>query len=241
MKKFSLLICGSALISIGCSDIDSENVKTAGIGAKIVVESSQADNTRVSTKLYAGKPSPTSTLLELSSEDKLIAAVGDKSQALSKNTDFVNNLSYEATFDENIGNTEYLVKFLRGEEESLESSVNLPDPFTIETSSFNQQSLTLTWDPKSENGSKMEAFVEMNCIGEDSKKQRRAGTYDVTDTGSWSITLAQLPEIEADKSTCEVSVKLSRINTGSLDADFGEGGSIEGIQSRTVTVSYVTE
>src|SRR5690606_446289 len=116
--------------------------------------------------------------------------------------------------------------------DAISSIATLPEPFVIAspepgaTYPFGED-LTVTWDA-SEAGDDMEIKIESNCLQD--RLERLDG-----DPGTYTIPAEELtPAMEPTNLPCELTVIVRRVREGFVDANFGEGGTFEATQERTV-------
>jgi hypothetical protein len=140
---------------------------------------------------------------------------------------------YRVSFAGDDGGMEFVFAFLRGEDDddAPESTVELPDPFVmaVETADAvrGTDSVDLTW---TEGGSgDIELTMRGDCIFDDFNER-------TPDDGAHTISADDIRELgsRADED-CTVTVTLERINSGSIDPAFTEGGEITATQIRSGT------
>ncbi len=240
--KFPILVLMAmcATFLSGCSTTDSENVRTQGIRAEIRViatSSDVANNAIVEAHLYVGSGGVGGTLIEISDGDALRAYLDGEAYGLKKTSDLF-GVYYAVTLPTSSVNTQYKVSFERDEGVSAtESSVMLPEPFEItsDTSISTTKSATLdiTWSPLGVG--KLALMYQFSCEGGTNQSSDLFGSRSLDDDGAFQMDLGDY--LSADVTQCEGVIDLERTNSGTLDANFGEGGYIQGVQRRSINIA----
>ncbi len=242
--KFATLVLLPTLVTVlnGCSTTESENVRTQGIRAEIRIiatGSDVANEATVEAHLYVGSGGVGGTLIEISSGDSLHAYLDGEAYGLGKNSDLF-GVYYAATLPTSSVNTQYQVSFERDEGVSaLESVVMLPEAFQItsETSISTTKSATLdiTWSPQGEG--KLTLIYGFSCEGGTNSNSDDFGFRTIDDDGAFQLDLGDY--LATDVTQCEGTIDLERTVSGTLDSNFGEGGFINGVQRRSITIDVV--
>lgn len=230
----------STLFLFGCSKTDSENIRTKGIRAEIAITSvgsGLANDSEAIVRLYSGSGGFGGTLIELSEGDSLIAVIDGESYGFSEVSELFDHY-YQATLPTNNLNTEYKVSFVRDEGVSAtESIVTLPDEFEIDSSTSvdvtKNDTLPVNWSP-SFSGENLTINYSFDCTTVEGGKLSIGGTQYINDDGAHTFDMAEL--VRDDIVTCDGKIDLKRINKGTIDPNFGEGGRIEGIQKRRIDI-----
>jgi|GEM_PF-1714817 len=234
--------------STGCSKTDSENIRTSGIRAELTVTATGADvsnDSLVEARLYSGGSGIGGTLIEVSSGDTLTAYEGAVKYQMVKKADLF-DIYYLATLPSGDVNTVYQVSFERDEGVSAtESYTMLPDPFEI-TSSHNspvlkETDLNVTWSPAGSGSLKL--AYDFDCLTSTGGSVNTSGIQTVTDNGSAQIDIVDMLNehmLDEPISTCDGYIDFKRSQSGTLDSNFGEGGSIQGIQRRRLELDIVS-
>ena len=246
-----LLICSFLLVLAGCSQTDSENIRTQGIGADFSVTANGNGSTRVEGTLEVGSGGIGGTEVELSSGDQLTANAYGTTLNLRKDSNLL-GISYVTTFNSDEGNELFTVSFERdGGVSAPNSTVILPNRFAIIAPADNEpfgrtENITLTWAPAEQSGNLTIRYTA-DCsytddLGEDHFVTRQ-GNDSSLDDGSYTISAASIinsavNEIPVD-GTCDVEFELQRVRTGNLDSNFGEGGRIRAYQNRSINIVVV--
>jgi hypothetical protein len=215
----------------GCSVVNSTDVKTSSISANITATAKGNGKTTIDASFYVGSGF-NGTKIEIKSPDKLVAYAGGDSKSMKKKSDVLNNVSYQATFNNDSVNTTFRVAFNRRNDTSAPTStVQLPDPFTASLSSSSVKygdEVTVKWDPAS-NG-KMSIEAESDCGG-----TQYSYSETTKDDGSTQFNANKLISSDKDFSSCTVKISLARSKKGSLDSNYGKGGSIYAKQVRNLS------
>lgn len=228
MRSRVLGVLGLVFLALGCTEsVESTDIRTTGIYPEITVEAEGNGSSTVTVRLKVGG-SNSNTFLDLTGGDTLEATVEGETKRLRETSDE----TYSATFPVDAEGTEFLVAFLRTEEdESAPASVvRLPAPFELEVAPREASRATddveLTWDPPG-NGD-----IDWQISGECIKREWDA----IPDDGSHTITADSIETFESDKAdSCTVTVLLERSRRGSVDEAFTEGGRVVAIQRRRTT------
>ncbi|MFC3851663.1 hypothetical protein ACFOSD_04865 [Salinispirillum marinum] len=222
----------------GClAQTESENIKTKGIAATmtVVTKGAWGGSADVKVTLRAGSGFG-GTNIELSSGDTLSVRANGRSYRLSKHTDLF-SVYYLAKVPEVYHNTEFVVSFNREEDTSAPSSTTaLPEPFNI-TSEQNQtynykDKIPIHWEP-SQPRSTMQLSYTLTCR-QGSSSSLIVFTRGIPDSGSYNLNLHSHFADEDPFDSCRGEATLNRRLAGTLDPNFGAGGSIMGIQERTL-------
>lgn len=227
LRTVSVVGFGATLVS-GCGeeDVDSDAIKTKGMHAIITAVASGNGETVVTAQLRVGGDN--GTIVELSSGDTLVGTVDGETKTLGAIED---REKYRATFDTDAADTEIQVSFEREEDEDApDSSVTLPDPFSIldleEEEVQRGDDVLITWEP--EGSGDINWSLDGDCVW----------TADGTtsDDGSHTLTAEDVEVLGTDEGeNCEVTVTLERAASGSVDPAFEEGGTIRAYQRRSVS------
>ncbi len=225
MRSRVLGVFGLVFLALGCKEsVESTDIRTTGIYPEITVEAEGNGSSTVTVKLKVGG-SNSNTFLELTGGDTLEATVEGETKTLRETSDEV----YSASFPVDAEGTEFLVAFLRTEEdESAPASiVELPAPFELEVAPREASRATddveLSWDPPGSGD------LDWDMSGECIRRQ----FDELPDDGTHTITAGSIETSELDEDdSCTVTVQLERSQRGSIDEAFTEGGRIVAIQRR---------
>ena len=239
-KMTHLLLLSMGILISGCGSTHSENVKSQGIFARIIAKA-ENNSTKVDTTLSVG--SSRGTTLEIDGSDSLKATARGVTQTLTK-TSFLGDISYTTTFDFNVPSTEIVVSFERSKDTSCPNSrILMPDPFTVTAPSSGQaftslSSIDVNWTPANPVSGTISVSFSTRCTAAGGSAVRRSSTFSYVDTGTTSVPVTSvLPTESYDKTqSCSCDIEVSRTANGTLDPNYGEGGSITGSQVRTVSI-----
>lgn len=220
---------------IGCESVDSDSVLTSGVYAQMTVEAEGNGKSDVTVFLKVGG-GLSNSFLDLVDGDELTASADGEDVTLEK-VSFSNMRSYEGTLNTDNEGTDFTIAFSRELDDGAPNSkVSMPAPFDItgptEGTSFSrsQDDIPLEWsDAGTSDG--MSWGVEGDCV--------LPNSGDIlSDPGSFSISAG---EIESDPSeegeSCEATITIVRNRYGDIDEAYGEGGLINAIQIREVTLT----
>jgi hypothetical protein len=217
-----------------CTDLQSADLKTAGMSTTMSVTADGTGQTTVSAQFNVDS-NPTD-FVNLSSGDSASAQAGGQTHAMSE-SNALGDISYQTTFSGEDGDgTVYTVALQRSTDVSAPAStVTLPAPFTITSPTSNSAFSRATSDVVVTYGSagsqdSMTWSISGSCINGTS------GTAS-GDTGSFTIARGSLvlPPGGQASGTCQVTLSMTRSRSGQVDPHYGSGGSIVAYQSRSVT------
>jgi hypothetical protein len=237
---FLMLLCAVLLFS-GCGSTNSENIKSKAIHAKIEVKG-ENNSTRVDVGLTIGSASGTS--LVISGPDSLIATARGVSQTLTKVNGLLGDVGYSTTFNFNQPGTEIVVNFDRPDDTGCPNSrISMPDPFTITSPASlqvftSQSTIPVAWTPASTTSGTVDMKISTRCTNAGNNEVNFSKTLTTADNGTASVPVATILPTDTYDTTkpCTSDIEITRSATGTLDPNYGEGGTITGIQSRTITI-----
>ncbi len=220
------LICVSAA---GCTDLQSSDLKTAGMSTYMTITADGTGQTTVTAQFNVDNNG--TDFVNLSSGDSAVAQVASQSHTMSQ-TNVLGDIAYQTTFSgEDAAGTQYTVALDRSTDVSAPSSVcTLPDGFDItgptSSGTFSRANdLTVTYDNA---GSSDTMTWSLSGCSE--------GTGSVTgDSGSFTIPKGTLSPGGEQSGTCQDTITLTRARAGQVDPHYGSGGSITAQQVRSVT------
>ena len=250
MSKFipSLLVIIFTTTLIGCAEVDSENIRTAGFHAEITV-TAKDDSTNVFTRLNTSSALDADTII-LSPGDQLSASVPDRSIALHQF-----NSHYSGTFEGSLENTEINVSFNRlGDDDAPNSRVLVPELFEIIAPDFDEtfnagDNLTLVWSP-SDPSTSATVGLHINCQVFDENGFPSGSNFGVgvlvPNSGTHTVSIDDqlnsfangLDNLSAP-GPCLLEVTVERTNEGTLDSAFMQGGFIRAKREKSVVVNYI--
>jgi len=227
----------------GCGSTQSENVKSKGISAQITVTADSAGKVTVNTSLFVGSGLG-ATSLRLSAGDALKATANGAMQVLTENTTLFGEVGYTTTFDHIDPGTVTVVSLERKDDTSCPNSrVQLPDAFTVTAPSqgqiFNRfDIMSVNWTPPVNIAGNMYVDFLTTCTSKQGGIVIRSNGFSRSDSGATTIPVVDLfPDLEFDTTKdCTSKMEITRSVVGTLDPGYGEGGSIKGVQSRTVSL-----
>lgn len=222
-----LVLTGSLLSGCVKEDVDSDAIRTKGMYADYSALAVGNGDTVVTAQLTVGGDN--GTIVKLVDEDELEATVGDETKRLGA----INNRErYRGTFSTDDGGTEITISFLRGDEDenAPDSFATLPDKFDLsidgDTEIQRGTAVDISWDP--EGSGSVSWSVEGDCVWSESGS--------TNDDGAATIAAEDIRVQNLDKGeTCDVTVTVDRVSTGTVDPEFEEGGRFRAIQRRTAT------
>jgi hypothetical protein len=236
MRRSSLLaVMGLALTAGACTDIGSSDLLTNGMSAVIIGEADGTGSTEVVTVLRAGGPTST-TFVELEGDDDLTVNVEGETATLTRRT-LGSAHSYAASVPVDAPEATFTVALTRTIDAGAPANTfSLPAPFTVDEPAVDRftsaEDLTITWDAANDFGGEMEVVVDGECIIPWSREL-------TGDPGSAVIPGGDLSFVGDEPGTsCQVEVEVRRVSGGELDPAFGEGGTVQGVQVRAVTVTF---
>lgn len=232
--KTTLFAAFAALaFAAGCTTADSTDLKTSGIYATITATGDGAGKTQVSTVLQLG---PLSTaFVQLKGMDALTATSGTQTVTL-KEFNLLGLISYTGTLDGDAEGKAFTVALTRSaDDKSAPMSTGvLPAQLTITSPAASAQfkrgtdPIEVKWDNAGKTDP-IEVELSGTCVQTVSKTP--------SDTGSLTIAAADLkPNKEKEMDTCDVTVSVKRTRAGTLDPAYGKGGTVRGIQQRSVKI-----
>lgn len=214
-------------------DVDSVNVKTAGMYADFSVTARAGDQSEVRAAILIGG-SGSNTYAELSAGDVLTATSGDETKTLTEESGSVGDVHiYHATFAGAEDGQVFTVSFERADDESApDSATALPEPFAITAplagvDVSRADALTVSWTPATSEA------VDIRLNGDCTIIQTHTSS---TDTGSHTFPAGSIDTSASNEgATCDVELTVKTRAAGSIDPAFGEGGKFDAIQERTIT------
>ncbi len=229
----TLTLAALAFLS-GCSTASSTDIKTSGLYASFSGTADGSGKTRVSTTLQVGQLS--TTFVEIAGTDALDASSGTDKSAMAKSS-LLGLVSYSASLTGDEEGKSVTVALTRASPDTSapSSTLTLPAKFQITgptggaAFARGADAIEVKWDNSGKTDA-MSAELSGSCI----KPVTKTGP----DTGSLIIAGADLVATKDNETkTCDVSIVVKRSRTGTLDAAYGKGGSVQGIQSRVLSIT----
>jgi hypothetical protein len=217
----------------GCTDLQSSNVKTAGMSAHMTVISDGSGQTTVTTWLHVDN-NPTD-FVTLSSGDTLSATAGSVTQPMTE-SNLAGDVDYSTTFSsESASGTVYTVALHRGSDTSAPNSTcTLPAPYTVTSPTAGSTvsvaiGIMVNYGTAGSNDS-VSYSMSGPCV------DGQPGASLGGDPGSFVIAPSSIPTADAGAPLpCQVTLSIDRSRVGTIDPAYGNGGDISCYQSRTVT------
>lgn len=223
------------LLVTGCESVKSTDVATDAIWADFSATVDADGGTRGQAVLRVGGETA-NTYVELDGGDALSATVGEETQDLSMVS--VGELKvYLADFATDAEDSPVTFAFTREVETSAPSSTtSIPAPFTLTAPvgtpvvSRTTNPVTVTWEPAG-SADTMAILLRSDCILD--------AYADIDgDPGSHTFEAGSLVPVDSQEgNTCEAEVTVWRRRFGTLDPAFTTGGSVQGTQERTASLS----
>jgi hypothetical protein len=232
MRALSTTAC-ALLLTTACETMESADIRTSGVHARIEVEADGSGESVVRTTLLSGGRS-SNTYLELSGGDRLVAtAAGIEKELVESRTEF-DQVHYVAGIPKDGGGTAFTVAFERPSgngDDAPDSHVVLPPPFHLTAPASGAllepatQALRIAWDRVATDP--VDVTVEGDCL--DTWERH----FD-TDPGFVDIPARKLSTWGTE--SCHADVTVARTRHGDLDPHFGGGGTIDARQVRRTYV-----
>lgn len=228
LAALALLLGASA-----CESLPSDEVKTESIWADFTA-TSDGSTTHTTGVLRVGGAT-SNTFVDLEGGDTLTVTAGGETKEMLEG--YIGDIFvYDADFDVADEDEEFLFAFEREVETSApESTVTLPAVFEITAPaadtvfSRSADGVTVSWDPSGQDD-QVFVSVEGDCIW--TKNVAVDG-----DPGTYTIQPGVIDSLdEENPAACDGRVVVERVRTGSLDPAYGEGGTVRGLQQRSVSV-----
>jgi hypothetical protein len=228
----------STLASAACTDLQSADLKTAGMSAYMTVQADDSGQTTATAQLNVDDNA--TDFVTLSSGDTLVTTENGVSQTMTED-DALNDVTYSTTFQNaQASGTQYTIALNRtgsGNISAPNSTCTLPSPFTIAApengASFSRASSSITVNYGAGGSSDTLSYqLSGNCIQSPTTQQLNG------DPGSFTIAAGSIQPVGPSQSaaSCQVTLSVYRTRIGTLDSNYGSGGSIQCIQSRSVTI-----
>jgi len=236
---------GITLLNIvGCNSesVDSQDVRSSGIWAKMEVDGRGDGRSRVVVELNAGGRFGTNVVLS-GGEYLEVVAAGVTKRMVEDND--ILDIDYQAYIDSTVSETEFNIRFYRNDGENITNSrAFLPTSFEItqpltNTSYGLEDNVILVWTPEVSNGS-IRLFSSISCTSSEGGGITRSESNFIDDTGTYNFDISAANMFENGTTglntaqSCGMEFTLQRESFGNVDPAFGEGGSFKATQSREV-------
>ncbi len=232
----------SLLFLMGCNSesVDSEDVQTSGIWAKMEVDAREDQRSRVVVELNVGGEFGTN--VELSDGEYLEVEAGGVIKRLDEDTDIF-DIDYQAYMDIVESDTLFTVSFYRSNGENIvDSTARLPTSFVITSPLANTQfglseNVLLTWSSR-RNGQAIHLYSSVTCTNTEGNRTTSATSFDIDDDGQYEFDISS-NNLFANGTNglnttalCDLNLKLEREGRGVIDSAFDSGGEFKIYQSR---------
>lgn len=235
-RRFSSLAC-TALA--GCLSVESSSINTQGMHADFTVEADGTGQSLASAELTVGGDL-SNVYVDLTGGDQLVASEGQVSRVMTRHNDVIGRVWYEAVLPTDAEGTEFDIALERPAGAGVSapgSAAVMPAGFDLSapapgTSQSRGTALTVAWQPGRADFMAIE--VSGFCIA--------PAVFGVPPGAtSYTIGASQLHVLDGQppNDSCDIDIVVVRSRAGSVDPAFGEGGSFEARQVRSVTVVSV--
>lgn len=239
-----VLFLACTALTWGCAakKTSSANLRTRGLGASFRIEAPGDDRGHAYASLYAGAPNdPAAPLVELEEGDFLTVTSANMETRLREQKNFLTGApQYLTEFALPAPGGEVVVALSRPSDVSApRSTCTMPPAFDVVAPmkgaeiAFGRGEITIRWEPAGGPDS-MVLSIDSECAS-------LLPTVTTSDTGS--ITLAQdALKLKAGCSfacrsptgACDALLRIGKKRAGVVDPAFGQGGTIECVQGRTI-------
>jgi hypothetical protein len=231
------LILFAAIPLVACTSLDSDDIETSGIHAFIRLSSTEGStDTFVSVTMHAGN-NPTQ-FINLVGDDKLTASAGEETIDLDE-SNLLGAYSYNGNLSTQEPGTEVTVALERVEKASAPSSkvaltekLALTAPAASSTFSRADDDIDVQWNSAASPDAVTVSWSG-SCVQDGSRDVAADATQVLIEKGS----IQKKPDPEQGDpvpDTCDVTLKISRSRTGTLDPAWG-GGEITHTYSDSLT------
>ncbi len=252
--KFINPIWGTACFSLallsGCGNdsTGSDNIESSDFYTSMHATSKDANSTDVTIYFNAGTGWGADSI-QLSGGDNLYVSSNGQTKEPWYDMFFA---GYHASFDFNGSGSEFVVSLYRnGHDDMPESKVQLPNQFDITAPDSGlvftaADDLTVTWGPV-EADQPVKVHLSVYCVSDDEEDidGREWITESETMETDQGIFVFSIADILADvtgykdidtSQHCTGHVEVSKTRYGTVDPNYGKGGSFYGVQERKVEV-----
>lgn len=244
VKTFILVGLG-LLLFIGCSETRKVPTDELLLNAKVVTDDNQDADVTVSLEEKDALGN-----YVLRGGDRLEVTAGNETKKLKRESVFGFTARYSAKLSHDESN-EYIVSFTRSAkfDDAPDSRVTVPEEFTILDPQAgavyrDNDIVTIRWFP-TDDGDDFSVAADPTCDHSDGTQSQRAGIEeeDGNEDGLVDIAVEDIlantrEQEEARIVRCDIKINVKHTREGSVDAAF-KGGSIRGIQRRSITVEFV--
>jgi hypothetical protein len=221
----------SAISVVACTQVNSADLKTAGMSAQMSVTADGSGKSQVVAALFVDNN--VTDRVSLNTGDGLSVSGGGQS-ALLQRDNTLSILTYDATLAVDAAGTTFTIAFTRANDTSAPNSAcTLPDAFSPTgpsgAKSRANDDIVITWMPSA-------AKDPMTWIASGSCLDAQSSQGIAGDPGTLTIPKGKLASA-MQTSTCDVTISITRTRAGTLDKAYGYGGSINAAQARSVKFS----
>jgi hypothetical protein len=226
MSKRILLLVGL----LGCEDVDSGDVLTSGMWGDIAFTADGTGASQASAFLRVGGVA-SNTYVDLQGDDQLTATLLDAWKPMVEE-ELGEIHRYVASFDTAPVGEPVVVAFVRTVDAGAPQTIaELPPEFALDppvaTFSRNTEDLVLSWTPTSTQMMRVE--ISGDCVW--------PFVDNVPDAGSYTLVAGTLdPLDDAAPISCALDVAVRRLEPGTIDPGYGQGGTAVGVQLRTTEI-----
>lgn len=226
-----------AMGATGCANVDSSDIRTSGMHANVKLVADGTATVKATTSLRVGGAT-SNTFVELVEGDALTVTVAETTKDMGERS-ALGAYWYEAALEASVAapDVDVVFDFTRAEGESaLGSTVSLPQPFGI-TAPVPDASIAIgtgvevTIDDAA--GDNMDVTIEAPCI---------KNFHKPVPAAAMGLTIAA-DELEAresnaeDVTECQGTLEVRRTREGTLSDAYGEGGTAQAVQVRSLDVT----
>ncbi len=244
-EKPHIIYLVACLLAISaCSVTESDNIKSKGIEAKFAVKARGNGQTTVTGELKTGS-GPLATDLDLHNGDQLTVTAQGISKTMQAEKNLFKGITYVAEFNFDTGGPEFVIALNRPDDISAPNSrVTLPEALEFTLPADNTRvgfdtDLDISWQPEGLSDSVDIVFTTL-CPSANGGNNTHTEKRTVPDTGAFSLSTDIIVGTAASQAffnqNCTSKIQLSRENRGDLDPNYGGGGKITALQSRSRTV-----
>jgi len=228
MSKWWIVLLAGVL---GCEDVRSGDVMTSGMRGDVTFTADGTGGSLAAAELRVGGVL-SNTYVDLEGDDHLTATLIDDSVPMVE--EVLGEIHrYVASFDTAPVGEPVIVAFVRTIDAGAPNSdAELPPEFAVDppvtTFSRNTEDLVLSWAPVSSQTMRIE--IDGDCVFPYGQ--------DLADAGTFTLPAGTLdPLDDSAPGTCALDIAVCRVNPGTIDPGFGEGGTSVGMQVRTTEVT----
>ena len=243
MYLTKVLFVASLIFLSSCSTVDSDNLKSSGFYANIIISSTTPDTTEVKATLRTSSAF-NSDYIDLSPSDVLTVNSNGAAKVLRYNKDLFGNVSYINSYNFNIDDNKFVVALDRNEGTDMPNSwVTMPKSFYIAMPYKNQlfnynDTISAIWTPSYSQPITVQYSATCKA-GVDNRRVNFYRSFYITDLGMHDISakdiFANSPNFASvTPQLCNAKITITRTNEGTIDSHYGQGGRIVAQQIREI-------